>query len=214
MNLNQLLKAINETLYMTLGSLLFSVLIGILIGIVLFITKSDGLCHNKFINRITDIIVNILRAVPFIILMFILMPLSKILTGTILGATAALPSLVFAAAPFYARLAIIAFDEVDKKIIESALAMGANKRQIIFKVVLSEAMPSLVSGIGVTAISLVSYTAMAGAIGSGGLGNLAYMYGLARYNPFILYSTTIIIVIIVFIIQFITDSIVKKIDKK
>ncbi len=206
--------SISDTIYMTFASLFLSVLFGTIIGIILYLSKSDGLRPNKYLSTIIDFIINVLRSIPFIILLIILMPLARLLTGSILGATASIPSLVFAASPFYARLVILGLNEVDKGVIEAAKSMGASTKDIIFKVVIKEAMPSLISGIGVCAISLISYTAMAGAIGSGGLGNLAYMYGYARYNPLVLYLATTIIVIIVFIIQAITDYIVKKIDKR
>ena len=150
----------------------------------------------------------------FLILLILLIPLTRAIVGTMLGARAALPPLIFASTPFFARMCVIAFQDVDKGTIEAAKAMGASNSQIIFKVLLPESMPAIVSGIAVTGISLVGYTAMAGAIGAGGLGNLAYMYGFARRNDAILYSSTVIIVLIVFVIQWIGDAIVKKIDKR
>ena len=194
LNLDQLFTAINETIYMTLVSLVLATILGLLIGILLYCTQTGGLFQNKIINRVIDVIINVLRAM--------------------LGATAALPSLVFAAAPFYARMCIIAFQDVNKGTIEASKAMGASNWQIILKVLLPEALPSLISGITVTGISLISYTAMAGAIGAGGLGNLAYLYGFARRNELILYTSTIIIIIIVFVIQWFGDAIVKRIDKR
>ena len=213
-DISQMLTAIWETVYMTFFSLLFAVVLGLLIGILLYCTQSGGLLENKWINRISDLLVNVLRAIPFIILMILLIPLAKLLTGRMLGATAALPSLIFAATPFYARMCVIAFTEVDKGTIEASKAMGANNWQIITKVLLPESMPALVSGITVTGISLISYTAMAGAIGAGGLGNLAYLYGFVRRNDAVLYTATAIIVIIVFTMQWIGDTAVKKIDKR
>jgi len=213
-NAAQMSTAIWETIYMTFISLLFAVVLGLLIGILLYCTQSGGLFENRIVNRIADSIVNILRAIPFIILLILLMPLTKILTGSILGAKAALPSLIFSATPFYARMCVIAFTEVDKGTIEASKSMGATNNQIIWKILLPESMPALVSGIAVTGISLVSYTAMAGAIGAGGLGNLAYLYGFARRNNAVLYSATAIIVLIVFAIQLAGDTIVRKIDKR
>lgn len=213
-DISQMLTAIWETVYMTFFSLLFAVVLGLLIGILLYCTQSGGLLENKWINRVSDLLVNVLRAIPFIILMILLIPLAKLLTGRMLGATAALPSLIFAATPFYARMCVIAFTEVDKGTIEASKAMGANNWQIITKVLLPESMPALVSGITVTGISLISYTAMAGAIGAGGLGNLAYLYGFVRRNDAVLYTATAIIVIIVFTMQWIGDTAVKKIDKR
>lgn len=213
-NYEQLTESFIETLYMSTVSLIVASIFGLLIGILLYCTQTGGLYQNKFINRIVDMIVNILRAIPFIILMFIVMPLTKILVGSILGASAALPALIISAIPFYARLCVIAFTEVDKGTIEASKAMGASNMQIIYKVLLPESLPALISGIAVTGISLISYTAMAGAIGAGGLGNLAYLYGWVRRNNAVLYISTFIIVLMVFIIQSIQDLIVKLIDKR
>ncbi len=214
LNIEQLLTAVGQTLYMTVFSLIPSCIIGLLIGILLYCTQTGGLFQNKFVNRIVDVIVNILRAVPFIILLINLVPLTKLLVGTMLGAKAALPSLILASAPFYARLCVIAFQDVDKGTIEASKAMGASNWQIITKVLLPEAMPSIVSGISVTAISLIGYTAMAGAIGAGGLGDLAYVYGISRHNNTVVLTSTVIIVAIVFLIQWAGDAIVKHIDKR
>lgn len=214
LNMSQLWKAIFDTVYMTTVSLALATILGLCIGILLYCTQTGGLFENKIINVFVDIIINVLRAIPFIILLIILIPLTKLLVGTMLGATAALPSLVFASAPFFARMCIIAFQDVDKGTIEASKAMGASNWQIITKVLLPEAMPSIVSGITVTGISLISYTAMAGAIGAGGLGDLAYLYGFARRNDVVLYTATVIIIVIVFIVQWIGDTIVKRIDKR
>ena len=214
LNVEQLLQAVWETVYMTFVSLFFAAVFGLLIGILLYCTQNGGLLQNRILNRIVDIIVNVLRAIPFLILLILLIPLTRALVGTMLGAKAALPPLIFASTPFFARMCVIAFQDVDKGTIEAAKSMGATNAQIIFKVLLPESMPAIVSGIAVTGISLVGYTAMAGAIGAGGLGNLAYMYGFARRNDAILYSSTVIIVLIVFVIQWIGDAVVKKIDKR
>lgn len=213
-NVEQMLEALRDTVFMTFVSLLFAVIIGLVIGIILYCTSSDGLFENRIINRIMDVIVNVLRAVPFIILLIILIPFTRALVGTILGATAALPSLIFASAPFFARLCVTAFLDVDKGTIEASRSMGATNWQIITKVLLPEALPAIVSGIAVTAISLIGYTAMAGAIGAGGLGDLAYVYGFSRRNNPVLYTSTAIIVLIVFAIQWIGDAVVKRIDKR
>lgn len=214
LNVEQLIQAVWETVYMTFVSLFFAAIFGLLIGILLYCTQTGGLLQNKALNRIVDIIVNVLRAIPFLILLILLIPLTRALVGTMLGAKAALPPLIFASTPFFARMCVIAFQDVDKGTIEAAKSMGATNSQIIFKVLLPESMPAIVSGIAVTGISLVGYTAMAGAIGAGGLGNLAYMYGFARRNDAILYSSTVIIVLIVFVIQWVGDAVVKKIDKR
>ncbi|WP_154887469.1 methionine ABC transporter permease [Longibaculum muris] len=209
-----MLLAIQETIFMTFISLLIAVILGFLLGIILYITKEDGLKPNKIIHRILDFIVNLLRAVPFIILIFIILPVTLLLVGTMLGAKAALPALIISSAPFYARMCMIALSEVDKGTIEASKAMGASNLQIITKVLLPEAKPALISSITVMGISLVGYTAMAGCIGAGGLGNLAYMYGFARQNMVVMYTATFFVLVIVFVIQGIGDFIVKKVDKR
>ena len=209
-----MIVAIKETMYMTFVSLFMSVLIGFVFGIILYITKDDGLYPNKMINRILDFIINLLRAIPFIILILIILPVTKLLVGTMLGATAALPALIISSAPFYARMCMIALSEVDKGTIEASKAMGASNVQIITKILFPEAKPALISSITVMGISLVGYTAMAGGIGSGGLGNLAYMYGFVRNNMAVMYTATFFVLVIVFVIQGIGDYVVKKIDKR
>jgi len=207
-------KAIQETLYMTFVSLIVAVILGFILGIILYVTQDDGLYPNKIVNRVLDFIINLFRAVPFIILIFILLKFTLFIVGTMLGATAALPALIISSAPFYARMCMIALCEVDKGTIEASKAMGASNFQIIMKILIPEAKPALISSITVMGISLVGYTAMAGCIGAGGLGNLAYMYGFARQNYTIMYTATFFVLVIVFIIQGIGDLIVKKVDKR
>lgn len=206
--------ATRETLYMTGISLVATFIIGILLGLLLFLTSKGQLWENKFINVIIAAFVNIFRSIPFIILIILLIPFTKVIVGTMLGASAALPALIIGAAPFYARMVEIGLREVDKGVIEAARSMGAKTSTLIFKVLLPESMPALVSGITVTAIALVGYTAMAGAIGAGGLGNLAYLEGFQRNNGDVTLLATILILVIVFIIQFIGDVITSKIDKR
>ena len=209
-----MILSIQETLFMTFFSLLIAVVLGFGLGIILYVTKDDGLYPNKIINRILDFIVNLLRAVPFIILIIILLPVTIFLVGTMLGAKAALPALIISSAPFYARMCMIALSEVDKGTLEASKAMGASHLQIITKVLIPEAKPALISSITVMGISLVGYTAMAGCIGAGGLGNVAYMYGYARQNMVVMYTATFFVLVIVFIIQGIGDYVVKRIDKR
>ncbi|MBS5589145.1 MAG: ABC transporter permease [[Clostridium] spiroforme] len=213
-DINAMVNALGETLFMTFVSLLFAVVIGLILGIVIYLTKEDGLYPNKFINKILNLIVNVLRAVPYIILLMIILPLTTALMGSMIGAKAALPSLILSSAPFYGRMVMIALSEVDSGTIEASKAMGASNFQIITKVLLPEAKPALISSVTVMAISLVGYTAMAGAIGAGGLGNLAYLYGMVRNNNYVMYTATILILIIVFIIQIIGDYFVRKLDKR
>lgn len=214
LKVDKIIEATIETLYMTSVSLVFTFILGILLGLLLFLTANGGLWENKIAYSITAVFVNVFRAIPFIILILLLFPFTLIVVGTIRGPSAAFPALIIGAAPFYGRLVEIALKEVDKGVIEAAKAMGAKTRTIIFKVLLPEAMPALVSGITVTAIALIGYTAMAGAIGAGGLGSYAYYTGFQRRDFDIVLVCTIIIVIIVFIFQFIGDFIAKKIDKR
>ena len=213
-NWEQIIVAFQETLLMTFVSFSLSAILGLILGIILYITQENGLWPKAFIFRILDFLVNVFRAVPFIILVFIIVPLTTFLVGTMLGSKAAIPGLTICAIPFFARMCLIAFNEVDKGTIEASKAMGASNVEIMFKVVLPESSPALISGLAMLGINLVGYTAMAGAIGGGGLGNLAYMYGFARRNPLILYTATAIIVVIVFLIQYVGDIVAKKIDKR
>lgn len=213
-NMDELLTATYETFYMTVISLLGTLIIGIILGLLLFLTGKDGIWENKVINMLTATVVNVFRSIPFIILILLLFPFTNFLLGTIRGPSAALPALIIGSAPFYARLVEIAFREVDKGVIEAAKSIGAKTRTIIFKVLIPESLPALVSGLTVTAIALIGYTAMAGVIGAGGLGDYAYFYGFQRRDFGLVFICTILILIIVFIIQFIGDFITNKIDKR
>lgn len=207
-------EAALETLYMTAMSTLFTFIIGIILGIILFLTAPKQLWANKIVNWLTGIFVNIFRSIPFIILIILLIPFTGFLIGTIRGPNAALPALIIGAAPFYARLVLIAFQEIDKGVVEAARSMGATSWTIIRKVLLPESKPALISGITVTSIALVGYTAMAGAIGAGGLGTLAFLDGFQRSQPDVTLMSTILILIIVFIIQFIGDAWTRRADKR
>lgn len=213
-DIDAMILALNETLFMTFVSLIFAVIIGLVLGICIYLTQEDGLYPNSIINKILNLIVNVFRAVPYIILLMIILPLTTALVGSMIGAKAALPSLILSSAPFYGRMVMIALNEVDSGTIEASKAMGASNFQIITKILIPEARPALISSITVMAISLVGYTAMAGAIGAGGLGNLAYLYGMVRNNNYVMYTATILILVIVFIIQIIGDYFVKKLDKR
>ena len=213
-DIDAMINALGETLFMTFVSLIFAVIIGLILGIAIYLTQEDSLYPNKPVNKVLNLIVNVLRAIPYIILLMIIVPLTTALVGSMIGAKAALPSLILSSAPFYGRMVMIALNEVDSGTIEASKAMGASNFQIITKVLIPEAKPALISSVTVMAISLVGYTAMAGAIGAGGLGNLAYLYGMARNNNYIMYTATILILIIVFIIQIIGDYFVIKLDKR
>lgn len=203
-----------ETLYMTGVSLVFIIILGILLGLLLFLTSKGNLWQNAAVNGFVAAVVNIFRAIPFVLLIVLLIPFTRTLMGSITGMKAALPALIIGSAPFYARMVEIGLREIDKGVIEAAKAMGAKMSTIIFKVLLPESMPAIVSGITVTAIALVGYTAIAGVIGAGGLGDYAYLDGFARNRTDVTVFATLLILIIVFIIQFIGDSLTKKIDKR
>lgn len=203
-----------ETIWMTVVSMILVAILGLILGLILFETRKRTSIWAKLVNWIVAALVNVFRSIPFIILIVLLLPATQAMVGTIIGPRAALPSLIISAAPFYARLVQIAFDDLDHGVVEAAKAMGATNWQIVTKVLIPESKPALVSGLTVTAISLIGYTAMAGAIGAGGLGNLAYLDGFQANNNAITMMATIIIVIIVFIFQFIGDYTVKRIDKR
>ncbi|HBO22131.1 methionine ABC transporter permease [Providencia sp.] len=203
-----------NTLYMTIMSGALSCILGILIGIFLFLTAKDGEKENIPVYRILSFVVNIFRAVPFIILIILLFPFTKWLIGTILGVNAALPALVISASAFYARLVEIALREVDKGVIEASQSMGSKLHTLIFNVLIPESSPALISGLTVTLISLVGGTAIAGAIGAGGLGNLAYLEGFQRSHMDVVWAATLVILAIVLCIQVIGDTLVRCIDKR
>ncbi|OUA54452.1 methionine ABC transporter permease [Bacillus thuringiensis] len=211
---NQMLEATGETLYMTSIAALATFVLGLILGLLLFMTAKDNLWENKSINTVIGAFVNIFRSIPFIILIILLIPFTKILLGTILGASAALPALIIGAAPFYARMVEIALREIDKGVIEASKAMGAKTSTIILKVLIPESLPALVSGITVTTIALVGYTAMAGVVGAGGLGTLAYLEGFQRGNNDVTIVATICVLLVVFLIQWIGDSLTTRIDKR
>ncbi|HGH4634114.1 TPA: methionine ABC transporter permease [Enterobacter bugandensis] len=211
---DQLWAATLETLYMTALSGVATFVLGIVLGLALFLTARGGLFYNRTVYSVISIVVNVFRSIPFIILIVLLIPFTKTVVGTILGANAALPALIVGAAPFYARLVEIALREVDKGVIEATRSMGARLSTLVFRVLLPESSPALVSGITVTLIALVSYSAMAGVIGAGGLGNLAYLEGFQRNHGDVTLVATVTILIIVFIIQFCGDVITSLLDKR
>lgn len=211
---DQLWAATLETLYMTALSGVATFALGLLLGLALFLTARGGLFQNRAVYSVISLVVNIFRSIPFIILIVLLIPFTKSIVGTILGADAALPALIVGAAPFYARLVEIALREVDKGVIEATRSMGARLGTLVFRVLLPESSPALVSGITVTLIALVSYSAMAGVIGAGGLGNLAYLEGFQRNHNDVTLVATVTILIIVFIIQFFGDVITSLLDKR
>jgi len=203
-----------ETLIMTFESLIAVFIVGLFLGLLLYLTSNSKSAFGRGFYAVVTAIVNIFRAIPFIILIVLLIPFTKALIGTIIGVQAAIPALIISAAPFYARLVEIGLREVDKGVIEAARAMGAKKSTIITKVLIPESLPAIISGLTVTAIALVGSTAMAGVIGAGGLGNLAYLDGFQRNNSTLTFVATVLILIIVFAVQILGDTIVKKVDKR
>ena len=203
-----------ETLIMTFESLIAVFIVGLFLGLLLYLTSNSKSTFGRGFYAVVTAIVNIFRAIPFIILIVLLIPFTKALIGTIIGVQAAIPALIISAAPFYARLVEIGLREVDKGVIEAARAMGAKKSTIITKVLIPESLPAIISGLTVTAIALVGSTAMAGVIGAGGLGNLAYLDGFQRNNSTLTFVATVLILIIVFALQILGDTIVKKVDKR
>lgn len=206
-------KALIETLEMVFVSTTFSVILGFIPAILLTLTAADGLKPNKIIYTILDFIINTLRSFPFIILMVIIIPLTRLIVGKSIGTEAAMVPLTIAAAPFVARVIESALREVDKGVIEAAKSFGASNAQIIFKVMLKEAIPSIMSGITLTIISIVGYSAMAGAVGGGGLGDVAIRYGYQRYQTDVMIVTCIILIIVVQGLQFLGNYFYNKLSK-
>lgn len=207
-------EATVDTLYMTGVATVFTAFFGIVLGIILFLSNKSDHTVSTPVYGATAFIVNLFRAIPFIILIILLIPFTKAIMGTIMGVQGALPALIIGASPFYARLVEIGLKEIDKGVIEAAESMGASTWTIIWKVLLPESLPALISGITVTAIMLVGSTAIAGVIGAGGLGNLAYMVGFTRNQSDVTLVATIVILIIVFIMQMIGDVLTRAVDKR
>ena len=203
-----------DTLFMTFFSMVLVVVIGLLLGLALYSLGRKQTAGANIFYNVVSIISNAFRSTPFMILMVLIIPFTTLLVGSFLGAKAAIPALVLSAAPFYARMVEIAFREVNPGVIEAAEAMGASYWEIIYKIVIPESVPALISGLTVTTISMIGYTAMAGAIGAGGLGALAWQEGFQRGNYTVTLVATVIILIIVFIIQGIGDFLAKATDKR
>lgn len=202
-----------ETMYMVFASTLFSVMLGLPLGVITAISEEGHIWEKRGLNRILNGLINITRSFPFIILMIAVFPLTKLIVGKRIGTTAAIVPLTIAAIPFVARLVETAIKEISPGIIEAALSMGADIKQIVFRVLIPEALPSIASGITLTIINLIGYSAMAGAIGGGGLGNLAIRYGYQGFQKDVMIGTVIVLVIIVQIIQSIGSRIYNKLVK-
>ena len=208
-----LIKSFWETGYMVVASTVLASLIGIPLGIILTVTRSGHILPNAAINSVLGVIVNATRSTPFIILMVAIIPLTRMLVGSSIGTTAAIVPLTISAAPFIARVIESSLLEIDHGVIEAAQSMGASPVQIIYKVLLPEALHSIVLGITLAVIALIGSSAMAGVLGGGGLGDLAIRYGYQRFQPDVMIVTIVILILMVQLIQFIGDTLSKKLNK-
>lgn len=211
---SELGQAIKDSLNMIVIAMILSIIVGGLIGLILYLTSNSLFFKNKIVNSIAGIIVNIIRSLPFVILLVLLIPITKIMVGTSIGPQAAAVPLSIASIAFFARLAEGAFNEVDKGVLEAAVASGAKLRLILTDVLIVEALPSLIRGITVTLVSLISFSAMAGIVGGGGIGDLAIRYGYYRYETGVMIVTVIILVVVVQAIQFIGDGLARISSKR
>lgn len=206
--------ATGDTMMMLGGSLVFTVLLGLPLGVLLFLCSPRQLLEHKATYSVLAFIVNVVRSLPFIILLIVLIPTTIFLTGTSLGVAGAIPPLVIGAAPFFARLVETALREVDRGIIEATQAMGATTRQIVFNALLPEARTGILAAITVTTITLVGYTAMAGVVGAGGLGDLAIRYGYQRFQNDVMLVTVVLLVVLVQVLQTVGDKLVAHFSRK
>ncbi|MDD9267441.1 methionine ABC transporter permease [Paenibacillus sp. GCM10023248] len=213
-NWAEIAGATGDTLIMLLWSLLFTVIIGLALGIILFLTSKGQLLQNLPLYGVLSLIVNVLRSVPFVILMISVFPITKALVHTTIGVKGAIPPLVIAAAPFLARLVESALREIESGVIEAAQSMGATPWQIVWRVLLPEARPGLISAVTVTAVTLLSYSAMSGVVGGGGLGDLSLRYGYMRFRTDIMIVTVVILVLFVQLLQMLGDRMVAKYNRK
>ena len=209
-----LLEGTRDTLIMTGVSTLFAYVIGLPLGVLLSITQPHGIWPHKWFNRVLGWIINVGRSLPFIILMVAIMPFTKVIVGTKLGILGAIVPLVVSAAPFIARMVETSLSEVDAGVIEAAQSMGASTFQIVRKVYLPEAMPSLVLGGAISIVSILAYTAIAGTVGAGGLGDIAIRYGHQRGITSVMWVTVVFLIIFVQIIQVVFNNFAKRIDKR
>lgn len=207
-------QATLDTLAMLGGSLILTILLGLPLGVILFLTGPGQLLANRPAHAGLSLLVNALRSVPFVILLIVMIPLTVLLVGTSLGVAGAIPPLVAGAAPFYARLVETALREVDRGVIEASQAMGATPRQIVFGALLPEALPGVLAGATVTAIALVSYTAMAGVVGAGGLGDLAIRFGYQRFQTDVMVVTVLMLLALVQGLQWAGDRLVIKVSRR
>jgi D-methionine transport system permease protein len=203
-----------DTLWMLGGSLLFTVLLGLPLGVLLFLTGPRQMFEQRGVYGVLSVLVNVLRSLPFIILLIVMIPVTLLITGTSLGVAGAIPPLVAGATPFFARLVETALREVDRGIIEASQAMGATPRQIVLDVLLPEARPGIIAAVTMTAITLVSYTAMAGVVGAGGLGDLAIRFGYQRFQTDVMVVTVVLLLVLVQLLQTVGDRLVVHFSRK
>lgn len=210
----KVMDATKDTVYLTLVATFIIFFVGMILGILLYALGHSKKNWGRVGYGLVSIITNVLRAIPFMVLLIFLMPVTKSLMGTTIGVKAAYPALILSASPFFARLVEMALREVDGGVLEAANAMGASPLQIFFKVLIPESLPALISGLTVTTVSMIGFTAMAGVIGAGGLGQLAWNTGFQRSNYTVILVATVMITLFVFLVQGIGDFIVKKVDKR
>lgn len=216
-NIALVLNSTWQTLIMVFFSSVFSTILGLPIGIALFITRPEsdgGIVPNRWVNVVLGKIVNVLRSFPFIILMILLIPLSRFVVGSGIGTAATIIPLSIAAAPFVARVVESSLSEIDSGVIQAGRAMGSTNAQIIFKIMLFEALPGLINGFTLTVINLIGYSAMAGALGGGGLGDLAIRYGYQRFQTDIMIMSIVVIILLVEIVQMLGNKIAMRISSK
>ena len=211
---DMILKGIQETLYMTLLSTLMGYVIGLPMGVLLAVSDKDGLKPNRVLYRILDVIANIVRSIPFLILLILLIPFTRMIVGKSYGSIATVVPLVIAAGPFIARMVESSLKEVDEGVIEAARSMGASNLRIIVKVLLVEARTSLINGATIAVGTILGYSAMAGTIGGGGLGDIAIRYGYHRYQADIMIVTVVLLVILVQIFQMVGTTLANRLDKR
>ena len=209
-----MLEGIRDTVYMTVVSTFFGYILGLPLGIALTLTDNNGLCQNRTIYRILDVIINITRSVPFLILLIVVMPLTKLIAGKSYGSTATIIPLTLAAAPLIGRMVESSLKEVNKGVIEAAVSMGAKTRTIVFKVLIGEARTSLLAGVTIVLGTVLGYSAMAGVVGGGGLGDIAIRYGYYRYDTPVMLVTLVFIVAIVQLMQFVGNLLAKRMDHR
>lgn len=208
----ELLKALWQTIYMVGIASFLSVVFGIPLGVLLISTRSKGILENKIINKLLASVVNATRSIPFIILLVAIIPLTRLIVGTSIGTSAAIVPLTIGAIPFVARIVENALAEVPVGLIEAGLAMGANPLQIVSKIQIPEALVSIVNGVSVTVVTLVNYSAMAGAVGGGGLGDLAIRYGYQRFDATVMIVTIVVLILLVQLIQITGDTIARRLS--